>query len=262
MTLTLSYGPLSTRPAPSNYRIDGPAHRVFIHDIGKRIRVEFGGETVADTTSAKMLHESNILPVLYLPIDDVRSDLIEPTTHTTHCPFKGDASYWTLRAGNRVAENAMWGYPEPKDDVAVLADHVAFYLDQVDAVYEEDEKVVGHLRDPFHRVDVRQSSRHVVVRHGDRVLADSRRPKGVFETGLPPRWYVPADDVAMDLLTDSDTETICPYKGVAAWYSLVDGPDDVAWSYPEPFSDGVGLPGHLCFTGEGIVTEVDGAEAA
>lgn len=261
MTLTMSDGPLSTAPAPSNYRIDGPAHRIYVHDVPKRIRIEFAGEMVADSTRARMLHESNILPVLYLPMADVRSAVVEPTAHRTHCPFKGDASYWTLRVGDRVADNALWGYRTPKSEVAVITDHVAFFLDKIDAVWEEEERLDAHPRDPFHRVDVRRSGRHVVVRHGDRVLADSTAPKAVFETGLPARWYIPRGDVDTGVLTGSDTRTVCPYKGVARWWSLVDGPEDSAWSYDEPFSDGRGLEDHLCFSGDGITTEVDGVRA-
>ena len=262
MTLTLSYGPLSSRPAPGNYRIEGPAHRVFVHDVPQRVRVVFAGETIFDTTAAKLLHESNLLPVYYLPLADARQDLLTPTDHTTHCPFKGDAGYWDIRVGDRVAEQAVWSYPEPVEGMEVLAGHAAFYLDAVDAVYEEDDEVVGHPRDPFHRVDIHPSSRHVRVTVDGKVLADTDRPLGVFETGLPARWYLPREDVATDRLVASDTRTTCPYKGVAGYFSLPDGPDDVAWTYPSPFSDGAGLDGHLCFHGEGVVTKVDGEVVA
>ena len=258
MTLTLSYGPLSTDPAPGNYTIEGPAHKILVHDIGKRVRIMFGGETIADTTAAKMLHESNLLPVYYIPQEDVRSEFLEATDHSTHCPFKGDASYWSVCVGDQTAENAVWGYEEPNDELPVLKGLVAFYLDHMDAVYEEDQEIIGHPRDPFHRVDVRRSDRHVRVLAGDAVLADTTRAAGVFETGLPTRWYVPRDDVRTDLLASSDTTTVCPYKGVASYWSLDGGPEDVAWEYPEPLSDAPGLEGHLCFVADDIRTEVDG----
>lgn len=258
MTLTMSYGPLSTRPAPSNYQIDGPRHRIYVHDVPKRVRIEFRGETVADSTRVKMLHESNLLPVYYFPLEDVRQDLLEPTDHTTHCAFKGDANYWSIHVGDSVAENAVWGYADPVDELPVLSGLAAFYVDRMDAMYEEDDKVIGHPRDPFHRVDVRQSRRRVRVLSGDRVLADTTRPKGVFETGLPPRWYIPRADVTTDHLVASDTRTVCPYKGVAHYWSLQDGGTDVAWSLPEPLSDGRGLEDHLSFLSDDITVEVDG----
>lgn len=257
MTLTLSFGPLANKPAPSNYEIDGPKHRIFVHEVPKRIRIELAGKTVADTTDAVMLHESNMLPVYYLPLDDVRQDLIEPTDHSTHCPFKGDASYWSITVGDTVAENVIWGYPKPNEELPVLKGKVAFYLDRMDAVYEEDDMIVGHPRDPFHRVDVRQSSRHVRVLLGDQVLADTERPKGVFETGLPTRWYIPEADVQMDTLEPSDTTSICPYKGVATYWSVPGEVEDAAWTYAEPFSDAPGLEGHLSFLGEAITVQVD-----
>jgi uncharacterized protein (DUF427 family) len=265
MTLTLSYGPLSNDPAPTNYTIDGPAHRILVHEVGKRVRIAFGGETVVDTTGAKMLHESNMLPVYYVPREDVRSDVLERTDHSTHCPFKGDASYWSLRVGDEVAENAVWGYEQPNEELPVLDGLVALYLDRMDAVYEEDEEIIGHPRDPFHRVDVRRSGRRVRVLAGAEVLADTTRAAGVFETGLPTRWYIPTDDVKMDRLSASDTTTVCPYKGVASYWSFEGAPgevasEDVAWGYAEPLSDGQGLEGHVCFLGDGIVTEVDGQE--
>lgn len=269
MTLTLGTGPLATSPVGDrNYRIEGPAHRILVQDHPRRIRIRFGGRTIVDTVRGRLLHESNLLPVLYVPLDDVDDDAITPTDHTTHCPFKGDASYWTLAVDGRVAENAAWGYLGQADrgsDVGEAFDpslaraidgHVAFYLDRVDEVLEEDEPVVGHLRDPYHRVDARRSSRHVVVRVGDRVVAETRSPMVVYETGLPPRFYVPEDDVTADLV-DSDTTTTCAYKGVAAYRSLPDGPQDVAFSYPDPLPEGQGLQDHWCFLGDEVETEVD-----
>lgn len=260
MTLTLGHGPLSTDPAPANYTVDGPAHRIMVEDHPKRFRIEVAGETVVDTTGARLLHESNLLPVVYVPIEDVRTDLLTRTDTVTHCPFKGDATYWTLTVGDRVEPDLFWGYEDPNDGVSAIAGYVAAYLDRVDAVYEEEQRLHGHPRDPYHRVDTLPSSRHVVVRRGDRVLADTSRPMAVFETGLAPRYYVPETDVQVELV-DSETSTICPYKGHAVYRSLPDGPADVAWSYPDPFGEGQGLEGHWSFWGDDVVVEVDGEPA-
>lgn len=267
MSLTMGSGPFA-RPSRGAHALNfdladaAPAHVLFLSPLAKRIRGLAGEKTVVDTRHARQMHETGMLPVFYFPRSDVRLDLLEPTEHTTHCPFKGDAAYWTLRAGERTEENVAWGYPEPLDAApAGLADLVAFDFARLDAWYEEDEEILGHPRDPFHRVDTRRSAAHVVVRAGEEVIADSTRPVGLFETGLPPRWYLPAADVRQDLLVGSDTVTVCPYKGIAAYRTLrLDGREieDAAFTYPEPLGEALQVAGHLCFLGDGLEVTVDG----
>src|SRR5207253_1550376 len=139
-------------------------------------------------------HESNIPPRLYVPLDDLDRDVLEPTDHTTHCPFKGDASYYTVRVGDDVRENAVWAYPDPKPEAGWLAPYASLYWGQADAWYEEDERLPG-LRDPYHRVDARRTSRLVRVEAADgTTVARSSRAVLVFETGVPPRAYLPRED--------------------------------------------------------------------
>ncbi len=263
MTLTFGDAPLGTRPRDTtNYAIDGPAHRLLLTDFPRRVRATFAGETVVDTTRGQLLHESNILPVLYVPEDDVRKDLLVPTDSSTHCPFKGDASYWSLVAGDRTEVDAVWAYPDPLPATPWLRGLQAFTFDRLDAWFDEDEHVEGHLRDPYHRIDARRSSRRVRVSVGDAVVAESSRPVLVSETGLPNRFYLPVDDVRADLLSSSTTRTHCPYKGWSTYWSMADGSAaDVAWSYEEPFSDVAIAAGHLCFLGDPVTTEVDGTPA-
>ncbi len=256
MTLTLGHGPLSGDPSPGNYTIDGPAHRIFVEPVAKRVRIEVGGEIVADTVAAQRLHETGLLPVYYVPWADVRADLLEPSDHRTTCPFKGEASYWSVRVGDRVEQDLVWSYPDPLPEVAAIKDHVACYLRRVDAVYEEAVRLIGGPRDPYHRVDTLRSDRHVRVALGDELLAETERPMAVFETGLPVRWYVPRVDVATDRLVPSDTVRVCPYKGVSRYRSLAGGPTDVAWEYTEPLPEALGLADHLCFLGDDITIEV------
>jgi uncharacterized protein (DUF427 family) len=179
MSLTHSPGPLAGQPPTTvNYTIEGPKHRLLLHDFPRRVRAVLAGETVLDTERGALLHETGLLPVLYVPIDDVRQDLLTATDHSTHCPFKGDASYWTLRVGDRVEENVVWGYPEPLERAPWLAGRVAFYWDRMDAWYDEDEQVEGGLRNPFHRVDVRSSGRkvRVLLSGGTAIAAVGDRP--------------------------------------------------------------------------------------
>ncbi|MFP4513471.1 MAG: DUF427 domain-containing protein [Acidimicrobiales bacterium] len=267
MSLTLAKGPLATSgPMTTNYEISGPAHRLLLDEFPRRVRATFAGATVLDTTRGQLLHESNLLPVLYVPDADVRVDLLEPTDHTTHCPFKGDASYWSIRVGDQVSENAAWAYPHPLEDAEWLAGLLAFYWGGLDAWFDEDERVEAHLRDPFHRVDVRRSSRRVVVRVNETVVAESSRPMLLSETGLPNRYYLPPADVRTDLLRPSPTVTRCPYKGEASYWSFADGPTevhDVAWAYHHPLDDAARVDGHRCFaSGDHVTVEVDGAAVA
>jgi len=103
MSLTFGAGPLSREPASTNYEIDGPAHRIYFHPFGRRVRLELAGEVVLDTLDAHLLHETGILPRLYVPVADIRTGVLEPSETTSHCPFKGDATYRTVRGGDAVA---------------------------------------------------------------------------------------------------------------------------------------------------------------
>ena len=235
--------------------------RVRTEPNRRRVRVFFGGEAVADSSATLYLFETGHLPVYYFPRADVRFDLLEPSSEKSHCPYKGDASYYTVVAGGRRYENAVWAYPEPIASVPELADYVAFYWAKADAWYEEDDEVFKHPRDPYHRVDVLSSSRHVEVRVGGVLVADSRRPRLLFETGLPVRYYLPKLDVRQDLLVPSPTRSRCPYKGEAVYWSVRDGDElleDIAWSYPAPIPEAPKIENLLAFYNEKTDITVDG----
>ena len=262
MSLTLGSGPFGHHPGGAfNGTFDGPKHIVYFEDFPRRVRAVLGGETVIDSVRGKLLHESSLPAVLYVPLEDVRQDLIAPTGHTTHCPFKGDASYWTVSVGDKVAENALWGYPDAIDSAPWLAGYVAAYWDAMDAWYEEAEQLSGHLRNPYHRVDVRATDARVTVRANGETVAESETAKLLFETGLPPRAYIPLDDVRRDLLEPSDTTSVCPYKGTATYWSVRTGAGDtladVVWTYTEPLRESAEVAGYLSFLGDGIEVEID-----
>jgi uncharacterized protein (DUF427 family) len=262
MSLTVGTGPFGHRPGGVfNFELPRRKGVIYFEDSPRRIRARLGAETVVDSSRAKLLHEHRHLPVYYFPKDDVRMDLLEPSDHSSICPYKGEASYWSVRVGERVAENAVWGYPEPIEDAPPLAGYVAFYWGTMDEWLEEDEPAIVHARDPYHRVDVLDSSRHVRVIVAGEVVAETRRAKALFETGLPARWYIPPQDVRSELLVESDQRTGCAYKGFASYWSVKVGDQleqDLVWTYRDPRREVESITDHLAFFNERVDLEIDG----
>jgi uncharacterized protein (DUF427 family) len=250
--------PLQTDPAAGAMVPEWPkdsagadsGHWIHIEPSPRRVRVDFGGQTIADSKRALLLRERKCLPVYYFPREDVRTDLLNGTAHRTHCPYKGDASYWTVKVGARVAENAAWSYLEPPALSAAIKGCFAFQWDLMDAWREEDEEVFVHPRDPYKRVDVLQSSRRVRVAVAGETVADTRRPRLVFETGHPTRYYIPLEDIRREFLAPSATGSRCPYKGIASYWSVEVGGKifpDLAWSYLDPIPECPKIKGLVCF---------------
>src|SRR5712691_12206930 len=191
---------------------------IFFEPVSRRVRVMFGGATIADSRAVMLMLEKKRLAIYYFPVKDVRLDLLLPTSFTSSHEGKGDASFYSVKVGDRVAEKAAWRYmpsEQPK-----LKDYVAFYWDKMNCWFEEDDEVFVHPRDPYHRVDVLNSSRHVAVTVSGELVAETRRPRLLFETNLPVRYYIPMLDVRTELLEPSPTITRCPYKGVASYRSV------------------------------------------
>ncbi|MEL6982690.1 MAG: DUF427 domain-containing protein [Actinomycetota bacterium] len=261
MTLTLGTGPLAAgAPSTTNYAMDGPQHKLLFSAFPRRIRGMVGGQTIVDSDNVMLLHESNIFPVLYFPVADVAIDQLTKTDHSTHCPFKGDASYWTISVGDTVLENAVWGYETPIESAAWLQGYVAIEWGRLDQWFDEDDEIFGHIRDPYHRVDARPTSRPIQVRIAGRVVADTTRAFVVSETGGDNRHYIPAADVRTEEFTRSDTTTHCPHKGdTVYWHHPETQHDDVAWSYPAPLEEATRVAGHWCFDGPDVeVLRLDG----
>lgn len=235
---------------------------VLVEDCAKRIRVYFGGACVADSRRVRLLHERDHLPVYYFPLEDIGSEFLLSSDRTTRCPRKGRARYWSVRAGDRLAEDALWNYPEPLEQCPGIGDLAAFDWNRMDAWFEEDEQVFVHPRDPYTRIDVLPSSRHVVLRLGGVVVADSYRPVLLLETGLPVRYYLPKLDIRMELLHPTRTITACPYKGTTSQYWTVDAGgtkvEDGAWCYEQPYPEALGIAGLVCFYAEKLGIAVDG----
>ena len=227
----------------------------------RRVRAFVHGVPVVDSKDVKLVFEPRRLPVYYFPLADVRTDLLRPTDYTVAQGQTTPLARWTLEVGDRRIENAAWSYSEPDAERAPLKDHVAFFWNKLDAWYEEDDEVFVHPRDPYHRVDVLNSSRHVKVVVDGETVAETSRPRLLFETGLPTRYYVPKADVRMDLLEPSDTSTACPYKGRASYWSVRVGDKlskDLVWGYPAPIPECPKIENLLSFYNEKLDIYVDG----
>jgi len=257
MGLTTGTGPFGDRPAGRfNFTPDPPTGSVLFFDpVPYRLRGVLAEEAVFDTVSAKLLYETGHLPVYYVPEEDLRHDLLEPSDTQTHCPHKGEASYRSIRVGDRFEPDAVWSYREPIAPASFLAGHAAFYWGKLDEWFVEDEQVFGHPRDPYHRIDTYRMSRPVRVSVEGETIAESTQAVALFESGLPPRFYLPAEDVRMELLEPSETKTRCAYKGVASYWHVRAGDtlqDDLAWTYEAPDDDGRAIRGLICFFNERV----------
>ena len=229
-----------------------PDYRIDFEPSARRVRVELGGETIADSINMRLMLETKHLPVYYFPRADVRMDRLERSAHQTFCPFKGAATHY---APPGAAEPVAWSYEAPFDEVAEIEDYLAFYWDRVERWLEEDEEIFVHARDPYKRIDTIPSSREVKVVVGGETVATSSHAHFLFETGLPTRYYMPREDVRLDLLRPSDKRSRCPYKGEAVYWSLEVGGklhEDLVWSYPSPIPETPKIKDLLCFFNEAV----------
>jgi uncharacterized protein (DUF427 family) len=224
----------------------------------KRVRTYLAGRLVADTRHAVMVWEIPYYPAYYLPAGDVTAELTE-TGKTEHSPSRGEAVLYDVRVGDAVAAGAARRYPD--SPLEALRDLVRFDWDAMGEWLEEDEPVYTHPRDPYHRVDILASSRHVRIEVDGVTVADSARPVILFETGLPPRYYLPLVDIRTELLTPTDTQSHCPYKGTAGYWSVDAGHGpraDLVWGYRTPLPESQKIAGLACFYDEKVDVFLDG----
>ncbi|MFP5336054.1 MAG: DUF427 domain-containing protein [Actinomycetes bacterium] len=233
--------------------------RVRVERSGKRVRTVLGGQLVVDTTRPWLVWEKPYYPTYYLPVDDVRVEL-RATDEVRRSPSRGDGTVYDVVTATASAAAAAVRYLDsPIEELRPL---VRLEWDAMDAWFEEDEPVYTHARDPYTRVDVLASSRHVRVVVDGVTVAESTRPTILFETGLPPRFYLPLTDVRMDLLRPSERVTHCPYKGQATYWSVDTGEglhEDLVWTYRAPFAESQKIAGLACFYNERVELFVDGA---
>jgi len=236
-------------------KVDG---RVRIASSEKRVRAYLDGQLVVDASHPVLVWEAPRYPTYYFHPDDVRADLIA-TGAIKRSPSRGDGTvYDVVVAGATALAAAVRHLNSP---IERLRDLVRLDWDAMTEWFEEDEVVYTHPRDPFTRVDVLASSRHVRVEVGGVVVADSHAPRLLFETGLPTRYYVPMTDVRLDLLRPSSSESYCPYKGVATYLSLEASNStvpDVAWIYRTPLPESQKIAGLVSFYNQHADIYVDG----
>ena len=233
--------------------------RIRIEHGAKRVRAYLGGKVVADSSRPVLVWEVPYYPAYYFPLSDVRTELLEPDDEVAHSPSRGDGHRFTVRAAGKEAPGAALRYAN--SPIEQLRDLVRLDWDAMDAWFEEDEEVFTHPRDPYTRVDILASSRHVRVEVDGVTVAESTSPRLVFETGLPVRYYLPKTHVRMDLLAASDSVSHCPYKGQARYWSVRAGDrvhDDLAWSYPTPLPESERIAGLVAFYNEKVDIFVDG----
>jgi uncharacterized protein (DUF427 family) len=230
MTMTVGSGPFGHRPA-GEFNFDVPRRGVqYIEPFPRRIRAFAGGDTVVDSLGAKMLHVQHSLPVWVFPPEDVQMDRL------------GDGGAWTYRDG-------------------LAKGMVGVRWDAVDRWLEEEEEVIVHLRDPYHRIELRETSRVVTVELDGVTLAESSGPLALFEVSLPTRWYMPLEDVRAERIANRELRTGCAYKGWAE-YDDVRVADRIepflAWHYSEPLRGMERIKGLVCFFNERVDLRLDG----
>ena len=213
-----------------------PRRLLYAEPLRRRMRVRFGGRWIADSEGVLQLFEPGRYPVAYFPANDVAPGTLERSEHTTRHPDLGLTSWYTVRAGERSALRGAWQHSDLPAHARELEGRVAFAWPAMDAFYEEDERIHGHAADSYHRIDIRQASRSLLVRHGDRVVAETKRPVVLYESGFAPRWYVLRADIEESALTQAPQQTFCPYKGLCSYYDIDDA-RGAAWSYREAYPE-------------------------
>jgi uncharacterized protein (DUF427 family) len=235
-----------------------PERLLFAEPLRRRMRVRFGGAWIADSEDVVLLHEPGRYPVAYFPLGAVAPDALQASDYTTRHRDLGPTSWYTVRAGTQGKPRAAWEHTGLPGYASELKGRVAFAWRAMDAFYEEDERIAGHAADSYHRIDIRQASRRLVVRHEDRVIADSSRPLVLYESGFAPRWYVPRADIDEAALTPAAGQTFCPYKGLASYYDIADA-RKAAWSYPDAWPEADRISGLVSFEPDKVAVHLDGA---
>jgi uncharacterized protein (DUF427 family) len=254
--------------------LSGSLDTLRYEPTAKRIRVSLAGEPVADTYEARLVWEPRrVVPTYAVPLRALTAQLVPAQAATSDedvgvrlpaissrpildmtVPFDAHSCSGTaydVVAGEQTSFAAAFRPGDPDLSDYVILEFNAFQW------REEDEPIVSHPHNPFTRIDVLRSSRHIRIEFDGQVLAESTQPMLLFETLLPVRFYLPREDVAVRL-EPSGTTTYCAYKGPASYFSVPDGPRDIAWTYHEPLHDAEPVRDRICFFDERLDVIVDG----
>jgi uncharacterized protein (DUF427 family) len=259
--LSWQQGPLSTG-AIGHFLVPEPLPKrlLYVERLRRRMRVRFGGRWIAESERVLLLFEPGRYPVAYFPEVDVAAGVLERTEHTTQHADLGPTSWYIVHAGEQhVAARGAWRHTGLPAYASELQGHVAFAWRAMDGFYEEDERILGHAADPYHRIDIRQSSRNLVVRHDGRVIADTRRALVLYESGFAPRWYVPRADIDEAALTPVKLQTFCPYKGLCSYYSIGEA-RQAAWCYPDAYAQVGRISNLVSFEPDIVSVYLDGTQ--
>jgi uncharacterized protein (DUF427 family) len=258
MGLSWQQGPLSTgsighflTPAPL------PERLLFAERLRRRMRVNFNDTWIADSENVTLLHEPGRYPVAYFPREDVDAHALISRDKVTHHKDLGDIVWYAVRAGDRTTERAAWEFTALPGYAADLQGRIAFAWRAMDAFYEEDDRILGHAADPYHRIDIRNTSRTLAVRLSDTVIARSEHPFVLFESGFAPRWYVPRADIDESRLRPVEGQTFCPYKGLCDYYDIGEA-TRAAWSYRNAYREVDKINEMVSFEADKVEVYLDG----
>ncbi len=233
------------------------AERGRIEPAPRRVRGYLGDALVFDTVAARYVWEVPYYPQYYIPLADVRDEFLRDENHSQHVQF-GASRLYSLVGGRATHPSAARVF----DGAGPLTGTVRFDWEPL-RWFEEDERIYGHPRNPYSRVDALRSHRHIRIELDGIVLADTVTPVLLFETGLPTRYYIDPTDVAFEHLEPSSTQTLCPYKGVTSGYWSVRAGDtlhaDLAWTYHYPLPAVGQIAGLVAFYNEKVDITLDGA---
>lgn len=232
------------------------AGHIVVEPSARWVRVQFNGEFVGNSRETLLRRESGGRLSYYFPRADVNLECLNPGRLGNE-----GRQYFDVHVGDRKAEDGAWTYIDPPPSLASLRGHYGFQWGKMDHWFEEDEEILAHPRDPYHRVDILRSTRHIRVELDGIILAETKNPTILFETSLPLRFYIPMEDVQMKVLEKTSSKTICPYKGAASYWSVSVAGNiyrNLVWTYQEPFLESKKIEGLLCFFNEKVDLFVDG----
>ncbi|MFI1364770.1 DUF427 domain-containing protein [Streptomyces griseochromogenes] len=258
MGLSWQQGPLSAGAVGHFLTADPlPERLLFAERLRRRMRVRFDSAWIADSENVVLLHEPGRYPVAYFPHEDIGERVLVAGGKVTRHKDLGETAWYAVRAGDRTTERAAWEFTAPPDHAAELRGRIAFAWRAMDAFYEEDERILGHAADPYHRIDIRSTSRTLEVRLGDTVIARSERPLVLYESGFAPRWYVPRADIDESRLRPVEGRTFCPYKGLCDYYDI-GAARRAAWAHRDPYREVDRIGGLVSFEPDEVEVRLDG----